>query len=243
MTDKTREYLQKALDESNYTVAVCGSGILDECGYPTIKTPDRAYELEQKYGVSPEYIFTDTYFNTRTSLFYNFYKNEMLLDFEPPRSARALAAMDKAGKMHCIITANIYELPQRAGCRNVINLHGSIYHNICPRCQKDYSVDYIRNSKKVPLCEECGSVLRPQVSLFGDMIASRIISQATEEIEKADLLFVIGTNLDSEVFRNYIKYFNGSKLIIIHQEEHPKDKNADLVIYDTAGNVFGELGF
>lgn len=151
MTDKTREFLKRALDESKYTVAICGSGILDECGHPTIKTPSRAYDLEQKYGVSPEYIFTDTYFNNRTALFYKFYKNEMLLDLEPPHTAYTLSAMERAGKLHCLITANIYEMAQRAGCQNVINIHGSIYHNICPRCKREYSVDYIKNSKNPAL--------------------------------------------------------------------------------------------
>ena len=243
MTEKTREYLKKALDESKYTVAICGSGILDECGHPTIKTPSRAYELEEKYGVSPEYIFTDTYFNNRTALFYQFYKNEMLLDLEPPRTAYALAAMERAGKLNCVVTANIYELPARAGCHNVINIHGSIYNNICPRCKRQYPVEYIRNSKKVPLCETCDVAIRPQLSLFGDMLGGSMIAQVAEEVEKADVLLVIGTTLDSEVFRNYIKYFNGSRLIVIHEYEHIMDKNADLVIYDTAGNALGELGY
>lgn len=75
------------------------------------------------------------------------------------------------------------------------------------------------------------------------MLDSSIIARAAEEVEKADVLLIIGTTLDSEVFRNYFKYFNGSKLIIIHQEEHLKDKNADLVIYDTAGNVLSQLGY
>lgn len=241
MTDRQLEALKKALDESRYTVAVCGSGMLEECGNPVIKNPKRAYDIEQKYGISPEYIFTDAYFSTRTARFFEFYRNEMLLDIKPTIAAKCLASLEAEGKLNSVITANIYELPQRAGCKNVINIHGSIFHNRCPRCKKEYSLDYIKESKKVPLCEECGAVIRPQLSLFGDMLDSAVISRATEEIEKADVLLILGTTLDSEVFGNYFKYFEGSKMILIHENVNRKDKNADLVIYGTPGQVLAQL--
>lgn len=151
MSDKKLESLKKAIDESKYTVAICGSGILEECGKSAIKSPGRAYDIEQKYGMSPEYIFTDSYFSTRTTRFYEFYRNEMLVETEPPKTAYCLAAMERAGKLNCVITANICEFPQRAGCTNVLNLHGSIYHNICPRCKKEYSYEYVRDAAKVLL--------------------------------------------------------------------------------------------
>ena len=241
MLERKMDSIKKAIDESQYTVALCGSGMLEECGHMVLKKPDRAYEIETKYGVSPEYIFADAYYSTRTDKFFEFYKNEILFDIDPPQCAYSLAAMERAGKLQCTITSNVYELAQRAGCKNVINMHGSIYNNRCQHCHKEYPVEYIKHAKRVPLCESCGSVIRPQVSLFGDMIDGQLMARAASEIERADVLLVLGTNLDSDVFGNYIKYFNGSKLIVIHQEPHLKDKNADLVIYDLPGNVLSQM--
>ena len=70
--------LRRILDESNYTVALCGSGMMTEGGVTGIKAPERAYEIEKKYGASPEYIFTSAYYNTRPEKFFNFYKEEIL---------------------------------------------------------------------------------------------------------------------------------------------------------------------
>lgn len=241
MMDKKIESLKRALDESRYTVALCGSGMLEECGYLVLKKPDRAYEIEEKYGVSPEYIFTDAYYSTRTDKFFDFYKEEILLDIEPPKTAYVLAQLEREGKINCLITSNIYNISQRAGCKNVINMHGSIYDNRCPHCGRTYPMEYIKNCKKVPRCENCGAVIRPQVALFGDMLDGRLIARAASEVERADVLLLLGTTLDSEVFRNYIKYFDGRKMIIIHKEEHLKDRKADLVIYAMPGEVVSQL--
>ncbi len=244
MADFRVEKLKEMLESSRYTVAICGSGMMAESGYLGIKTPEKAYEIEEKYKASPEEIFTSAYYNTRTRQFYEFYRKEMLVDLEPAASSSALAAIERAGKIQCIITGNIYELSQRGGCVNVINLHGSIYQNQCPHCKKMYPIEYIKNSKTtVPLCEDCGHVIRPLVSLFGEMMDSQKMTRTTEEIEKADMLLLLGTNLDSEVFANYIRYFSGRYLAVIHKESSHSDEKADLVILDDPKNVLPNLGY
>ena len=67
------------------------------------------------------------------------------------------------------------------------------------------------------------------------------MTRTTEEVSKADLLLLLGTTLESEVFRHYINYFEGRRLAIIHQHEHYKDHLADLVIVDQPKNVLPEL--
>lgn len=236
--------LKQILNESKYTVALCGSGMLEEAGFITVKTPERAYEIEKKYGVSPEYLFTSVYYNTRADQFFEFYKNEMLnVKVEPTESSYTLAAMERAGKLQCIITSNIYEMAQRAGCNNVINLHGSIYQNKCPNCGRMYSLDYMKNAKKVPHCEKCNMMIRPLVSLFGETLDSQLMTRTTQEIEQADVLLVLGTTLDSEVFSNYIKYFNGSRVIVIHKRSHYTDEKADIVFYDEPKNILSQLEY
>lgn len=237
------ETLKELIENGKYVVALCGSGMIEECGVYPLKDQNRAYQIEERYGRSPEYLYTDAFFNTRTELFYDFYKNEILADLNPTASTYALAGMERAGKLKCTISSNVYELSRRSGCKNVIDLHGSIYENHCQRCGKSYTVDYVKNAKKVPYCEACGGVIRPDVSFFGEMIDSEKLSRTLEEIEKSDVLLLLGTSLHSEVFRNYIKCFEGSKIVVIHKESALMDEKADLLIYDEPKNVLPLLGY
>lgn len=236
--------LREILKKSNYTVALCGSGVTEESGFIGIKKPERAYEIEQLYGASPEEIFTSAYYNTRPMQFFKFYHEEILNKIpEPGPSSRIMAAMEKAGHLHCIITSNIFEQERRGGCENVIDLHGTIYRNRCPHCGEYYSVEDIQKSRSVPYCRVCHAVIRPLVSLFGEMVDSRIMTRTTEEIEKAEVLLLLGTTIHSEVFSNYVRYYNGNSLIVIHKSEHHTDRKADMVIIDEPGNILGQLGY
>ena len=236
--------LREILRNSNYTVALCGSGMTEESGFIGIKKPERAYEIERVYGASPEEIFTSSYYNTRPMQFFKFYHEEILDKIpEPGPSSHIMAAMERAGHLHCIITSNIFDQEKRGGCENVIDLHGTIFMNRCPHCGEYYSVEDIQNSKGVPYCMICHSVIRPLVALFGEMVDSRIMTRTTEEIEKAEVLLLLGTTMQSEVFSNYVRYYNGHNLIIIHKEEHYMDHKADLVIVEEPGNVLCQLGY
>lgn len=236
--------LKRILDQSNYTVALCGSGMMTEGGVVGIKNPDRAYEIEKAYGASPEYIFTSAYYNTRPEKFFHFYKEEILKHIpDPAPGSYAMARMEKAGKLQCIITANVYNQAIRGGCENVINLHGSVFENQCPRCGELYTVEDMIRAKGIPSCRVCNATIRPKVSLFGEMVDSRIMTRTTEEIEKADVVLLLGTTLRSEVFSNYIKYFHGRYLVTIHRTSHYSDDKADLAIIDEPGRVLEQLGY
>ena len=236
--------LREILRNSNYTVALCGSGMTEESGFIGIKKPERAYEIERVYGASPEEIFTSSYYNTRPMQFFKFYHEEILDKIpEPGPSSHIMAAMERAGHLHCIITSNIFDQEKRGGCENVIDLHGTIFMNRCPHCGEYYSVEDIQNSKGVPYCMICHSVIRPLVSLFGEMVDSQNMTKTTEEITKADTLLLLGTTLASEVFCQYIQYFAGRNMVIIHKQEHYLDKDANLVILDHPMNVLPQLGY
>lgn len=236
--------LKKILDKSSYTVAFCGSGMMEESGFIGIKKPERAYAIEQKYGASPEEIFSSAYYNTRVNSFYEFYKNELLAHIpEPGPSSFAMAAMEQAGRLQCIITSNVFEQEQRGGCENVINLHGTVFENHCPHCGELYTVEDLMKAKKTPCCRVCNTVIRPGVSLFGEMVDSRIMTRTTEEIERAEVLLILGSTLKSDVFSHYIRYFGGTSLIIIHKTAHYMDEKADMTILDEPKNVLCKLGY
>ena len=236
--------LRKILDDSTYTVALCGSGMMEEGGFIGIKKQDKAYDIENRYGYGVEEMYTSAFYNTRPEQFFEFYKKEML--HNAPRdtaSGPALAAMERAGKLQCIIDSNIYDKARRGGCRYVINLHGSIYQNQCPRCKKKYPIGYMAGAKRVPICRDCNVPIRPMISLIGEMVDSQNMTKTTEEITKADTLLLLGTTLASEVFCQYIQYFAGRNMVIIHKQEHYLDKDANLVILDHPMNVLPQLGY
>ena len=236
--------LRRILDESNYTVALCGSGMMTEGGVTGIKAPERAYEIEKKYGASPEYIFTSAYYNTRPEKFFNFYKEEILKHIpEPAAGSYVMARMGGAGKHQGNINANGYNQAIRGGCEHVINLHGSVFENQCPHCGELYTVDDMLNAKGIPSCRVCNSTIRPKVSLFGEMVDSRIMTRTTEEVEKAEVLLLLGTTLRSDVFSNYFRYFHGKYLVAIHRRPHYSDAKADMVIIDEPGHVLEQLGY
>ena len=238
------ERMKTMVEESRYTVALCGSGMMEEVGLKGLKREDRAYEIEEKYGASPEELFNIACYSRHPERFFQFYREEILKqEMQISPAAYELAAMERAGKLQCLVTINLHDAPIKAGGKHAICLHGSVYHNRCPRCGRQYGVDYMINSVPVSLCQDCHAVIRPGVSLFGEMVDSNSMSRTAQEISRADLLLLLGTSLRSDVYSQYIRYFKGSSLIMIHCLPRPLDEKADLVVYDMPQNVLPGLGY
>lgn len=196
-----------------------------------MRAPEISYKVEREYGYSPEEIFSSVFYTNRTETFFRYYKKEMLEPtLEPSEGFAALAELERRGQLQYSITNNVYNLPKRAGCKNVLNLHGTIFDNECPRCGKKYSMEYIRDSKKIPLCEKCQIPVRPKVMLFGEQVDNQLMTRAVNEISKADVLLLLGTNFSSGLCDQYVQYFEGSSLILINGQEHFQDEKASIVL-------------
>jgi len=225
------EVIRRILEKSKYTVAMCGTDMMKESGMPSLRAPEIAYEVEKKYGYSPEEIFSSVFYVNRTETFFKYYREEMLKPpLTPSDGFYALAELEQRGKLQCSITNNVHNLPGRAGCKKILNLHGTVYDNECPRCGRKYTMEYIRDSKKIPLCEKCMVPVRPKVLLFGEQVDNQIMTAAVEEISKAEVLLLLGTTINSGLCERYVKYFEGEKLIIINRQSHFLDTKADLVL-------------
>lgn len=241
--DEKLKWLRKTIDKSQYLVSLVGVGISTQCGCTNYREENDAYRCEEKYGYSPEEMFNASFFNTRPELFYKFYKTEMLRELgEVEDGLYALKRLEDQGKLKCIITRDIFSLPRRAGCKNVYELHGSVFDNICPHCKKHYSAEYIKNCNGLPKCDNCGTVIRPGVSLIGEMVDNALISNAASEVQKADTLLVMGCNLKSMLAEIFLKYFEGQRLILLNDQEHFADCKADLVIYGKPVDILADLG-
>lgn len=220
------------LRDSSYTVVLSGTGLMAESGYPLLRDGAESYEIEEQYGYSFEEIFSSTFYSARKDLFFRFYKEILLKAVETPPGDGfyALKALQDHGLINSIITRRIAGLEDRAGCRNVINMKGTVYQNVCPSCGKHYPVEYMKSAKGVPLCEDCLVAIRPQVCLFGEMIDNSVMTRAAEEVARADVLIVLGASLTSSLCSQMIQYYTGSNLILVSDQEHYSDERADIIV-------------
>lgn len=242
MMDERLILLKKMLLESDYLVILKGIGVSMECGCTSYRRSKYAYEIEEKYGRSPEEIFSAGFYNTRVREFFEFYKNDLISSLgEINNGLKTLKKLEDMGVLKMIITRDIFSLAHRAGCQNVIELHGSVYHNECPHCRRKYPLEYIRDSKGVPRCENCGTTIRPQIVLAGEMVNNALSTKAADEVSKADTLLLLGCDMSSVLAESFLRYFTGKRVILIHNREHYADSKADLVIHGKSMDILAQL--
>ena len=135
--------LKKWVDESDNIVFFGGAGVSTESGIPDFRSVDGLYN--QKYDYPPETILSHTFFMRKTSVFYKFYKDKLLLEGAKPNKAHIkLAELEAAGKLKAVITQNIDGLHQAAGSKEVMELHGSVQRNYCMNCHEFYDFKAIK---------------------------------------------------------------------------------------------------
>ena len=220
-----------------------GAGVSTESGVKDYRSADGLYNTVQEYGVSPETILSHSFFFAQTDVFYDFYRKYFVSDAQPNKAHKALAKLEKMGKLKAVITQNIDELHQRAGSKSVIELHGTAREFNCADCLKSaLGEDVIEEIKagEVPKCKACGGIMKPRVVLYEEMLYDGVAENAIRQISKADMLIVGGTSLAVYPAASFVEYFRGKYIVIINKSETNFDKNADLVINDSIGKVFEE---
>ena len=238
MEDKIQQFKQ-LVNDSNNIVFFGGAGVSTESGIPDFRSKDGLYN--QKYDYPPEEILSHTFFINYTDEFFKFYKDKMnSLKYKPNITHIKLAELEKKGKLKAIITQNIDGLHQKAGAKNVFELHGSVLRNYCIKCHKFYDAEYVFNSNGVPRCT-CGGIIKPDVVLYEEGLNEEILRKSIIAINKADLLIVAGTSLTVYPASGLIDYFKGRNLVLINRDVTPFDNRADLVIHEALGKVFKEI--
>jgi len=230
--------LKEIIENSDNIVFFGGAGVSTESGIPDFRSADGLYSESYKY--PPETMLSRTFFMEHTEEFYRFYREKMLYpDAEPNDAHKALAELEKLGKLKAVITQNVDGLHTRAGNKNVLELHGSALRNICMSCGECYTLGIFRETEGVPICK-CGVVIKPDVVLYEEGLNPAIMQKATEAIYDADVLIVGGTSLNVYPAAGMIDYYRGNKLILINKSATPYDRHANLVIRDSIGKVLKE---
>lgn len=240
------ELLVKYINESEKIVFFGGAGCSTESGIPDFRSKDGLYNQHDikfdKY--SPEYLLSRECLYNNPKVFYEFYRQKMdTRNYEPNITHVALAKLEEMGKIKAVVTQNIDGLHQKAGSKVVYEIHGSTYRNYCSVCKEKYSYDYIFNSKEsIPKCEDCGGLIRPDVTLYGESLTEKATRDACEAIYNADMLIIGGTSLSVYPAADFVKYFGGKHLVVINKEKlSVRACDDDIHFEENLGDVFSKL--
>ncbi|NPE27252.1 NAD-dependent protein deacylase [Methanococcoides sp. SA1] len=227
------------LENSEYCVVLTGAGVSTFSGIPDFRGRSGLYNK-----FDADLIFSIDHFNKDPAYFYAHSKS-FIYDLEhrqPSIVHRVLSKLEEKGIIKTIITQNIDMLHQKAGSKNVIEVHGSPQEHICLSCGMKYSYEYIAEllkAEELPLCNECGGLVKPEIVFYGEMLKQDTIEKAIQESSKADLMLVLGSSLVVQPAASLPLYTikNGGELIIVNDMETPLDGYAKR-LYNDLGDVF-----
>jgi NAD-dependent deacetylase len=188
--------LAALLRERQPCVVLTGAGISTESGIPDFRSPTGIWAE-----VDPFEVASIQAFRRDPERVWSFYRKRigMLLDAEPNAGHHALAELEHRGLVEAVVTQNIDTLHGRAGSEQVVEVHGSIRAAECLRCLWRQDTERVLaqlEDHPAPLCEHCGEVLKPGVTLFGELLPAGAIERATELARSAALMLVVGSSLE-----------------------------------------------
>ena len=230
------------LAEARYAVFFGGAGVSTDSGLVDFRSQARGlYNRPSEYSASPEEMLTPGFYEEHPEEFFDFYRTKLLNLAAPPNSVHyALAEMEAAGVIKCVVTQNADDLHQRAGSKNVIDIHGNVYINTCPGCGKRFPPEVVADCAGVPRCDVCGGIIRPGILLFGEVPDMKLAMAAIREINRSDLLIAGGTSLKVSSAPRLLDRYRG-KLVIVNDEPTPYDARAALVINAPIAEVFSRI--
>ncbi len=234
-TAENKILIQKASDlisQASYCVALSGAGISTPSGIPDFRSPGSG--IWTKY--SPMEVATLSAFRYHPDRFYDWMRPFMgkLFEADPNPAHYALARLEENNFLQAIITQNIDALHQKAGSKNVIEVHGTVQTLTCLGCYKQIDInqdildDFLNNAKK-PHCTYCGELMKPDIILYEEQLPAEKWRSACQEIMACDLLLILGSSLTVTPACDLplSALGNGAKIIILnYSHTHLDDQSA-----------------
>jgi NAD-dependent deacetylase len=177
-------------------VVLTGAGVSTESGIPDFRSPTGIWAQ-----FDPMEYATISAFRRNPEKVWAFYAPRFatLTTAQPNDAHRALATLEARGFVQAVVTQNIDLLHERAGSRDVVEVHGSIRECNCLECGAVYPLEHVRrllDGMAVPRCDSCSSVLKPGVVMFGELLPAGAIDRAFTLAREAALLLVVGSTLE-----------------------------------------------
>jgi NAD-dependent deacetylase len=188
--------LAALIRERQPCVVLTGAGVSTESGIPDFRSATGIWAE-----VDPFEVASIQAFKRDPVRVWGFYRERihLLQDAEPNAAHLALAELERRGLVRAIVTQNIDTLHTRAGSSDVVEVHGSIRSAQCPGCLWTEPVEAVMGQleeRPLPVCPNCGEVLKPGVILFGELLPPAAMERATQLARAARLLLVIGSSLE-----------------------------------------------
>lgn len=225
-------------------VAFTGAGISTESGLADFRSPGGLWD-RYRIVTYPEFLRSKEarieYWSMRRELI------PTLLGAEPNAAHFALAELEQEGRLLGVITQNIDGLHQAAGCRQVIELHGTNLTAACLGCGKQWPIEEIQLRLEAddldPHCDRCDGLIKPETVSFGQNMPSDAIDEAYQLAESCELLLMIGSSLEVQPAASVplVAYQSGAKLIFINRTETEYDALAELVVRNAAARFLSEV--
>lgn len=229
-----RDLIAQAVD----IVFLGGAGVSVPSGIPDFRSADGLYGEEGRY--PPEVVLSHSFFLRHPEEFFHFYRDKMIyMDAVPNAAHRALADLERQGKLSAVVTQNIDGLHQAAGSGNILELHGSVHRNYCMDCGRFYGLNDLLATDGVPRCS-CGGIVKPDVVLYEEPLDPAVLDAAAAAVAACDLLVVGGTSLSVYPAAGLVDLCGG-RLVVINRSPTHADHRADFVLTDSIDVVFSAL--
>ena len=231
--------LAALIRERQPCVALTGAGVSTESGIPDFRS-DSGIWAE----VDPFEVASIQAFRRDPGRVWGFYRERihMLSAAEPNAAHLALADLEQRGLVEAVVTQNIDTLHSRAGSRQVVEVHGSIRSAVCLRCLSAEDVDSVLaqlEERPAPICGQCGAILKPGVTLFGELLPAEAIERATNLARMAGLVLVVGSSL--EVWPVAGLPLEARAFAIVNRGPTALDDRALLAVDGSAGEVLAAV--
>ena len=236
------ERLAAAIRESVSCVVLTGAGMSTESGIPDFRTPTGVWAQFDPL----EYGSIDA-FRRDPEKVWELYgeRYRMLAAAEPNDGHRAIAELERRGLVEAVVTQNIDRLHERAGSRDVVEVHGSIRSASCPACGRVHGLEEVLAlvGEGTPHCRSCGTVLKPDVVFFGELLPQAAIDRATKLASRTRLLLVVGSTLEvypvAGLPLDTVRA--GGRVAIVNRGPTAFDGRADIRLEGAAGELLSGL--
>ncbi|WP_239253676.1 NAD-dependent protein deacylase [Listeria ilorinensis] len=227
---------EKAIQAARKIVFLTGAGVSVPSGIPDYRSKGGLYSGVRQ----PEYLLSEQCLKREPDMFYEFVKNNLYYpDAMPNVIHQKMAEIEQlTDKTVTIITQNIDGLHEKAGSKQVVNFHGSLYDCYCQKCGQNIPSDvYLQSDRH----ENCGGIIRPAVVLYGEAIDQRVIEASLAAVSAADLLVIVGTSFQVSPFCNLIDYRQSDAQIVAINREPLALQVPFTMLTADAAVVFAEL--
>jgi NAD-dependent deacetylase len=227
--------------QARHAVALTGAGLSTPSGIPDFRSTGTGLWSRDE----PMEVASLSTFRTAPERFFQWFRPlaSQIYNAQPNPAHLALAKLEKAKRIHSIITQNIDMLHQKAGAQTVIEMHGTMQTLTCTQCYHKvdaaiYLDTFVENGK-IPCCPHCGNILKPDVILFGEQLPQAAWFQAQREARQCDLMLVIGSSLEVLPVAGLPMQAldRGAHLIIVNNVPTYLNVRADVVLTEDAAVV------